>query len=105
MDAMRDAWTDGRLDDLNQRVGDLGRRMDEGFTRIDAKIDGLDSKIDAKIDGLDSKFDGLDGKIDSRTEGLRAEMRIEFRALNRLILGFGGTVIAAVVADTIVGRL
>jgi hypothetical protein len=94
MDAMRDAWTDGRLDDLNQRVGDLGRRMDEGFTRIDAKIDGLDSKID-----------GLDGKIDSRTEGLRAEMRIEFRALNRLILGFGGTVIAAVVADTIVGRL
>ena len=80
MEAMRDAWTDGRLDDLNQRVGDLGRRMDEGFT-------------------------GIDAKIDFRIENLRSEMRIEFLALNRLILGFGGTLIAAVVADTIVGRL
>jgi hypothetical protein len=116
MDAMRDAWTDERLDDLNGRVGDLGRRMDEGFNRVDAKIGALDSKFDiriaaldskfdTRIAALDSKFDALDGKTDSKIENLRVEMRTEFRALNRLILGFGGALITAVIADTIVGRL
>src|SRR6186997_1813834 len=102
MDAMRDAWTDERLDDLNGRVGDLGRRMDEGFNRVDAKIGALDSKFDIRIAALDSKFDALDGKRDSKIENLRIEMRTEFRALNRLILGFGGALITAVIADTIV---
>lgn len=27
----RDAWTNERLDDLNQRAGDLDRRMEAGF--------------------------------------------------------------------------
>lgn len=34
---MRDAWTDARLDDLNDRVGDMGRRMDEGFNSLRAE--------------------------------------------------------------------
>ena len=94
VDAMREAWTDERLDDLNERVRDMGRRMDEGFTRLDAKIDGLSLAVDSKIDRLDSKIDGL-----------RAEMRTELRSLHRLIVGFGGTLITAIVADMILGRL
>ncbi len=101
MEAMRDAWTDGRLDDLNERVGEIARRMDEGFSRLDRKIDGLDRKID----GLDRKIDGLDSKTDVRVENLRTEMRTEFQALHRLILGFGGALVTVVLADTIVGRL
>ena len=85
---MRDAdGTDGRLDDLNERVGEIARRMDEGFSRLDRKIDGLDSKTDVRI------------------ENLRTEMRTEFQALHRLILGFGGALVTVVLADTIVGRL
>jgi hypothetical protein len=39
VDAMRDKWTDEPLDDLNARVGEMGRRMDEGFNRLDVRID------------------------------------------------------------------
>jgi phage shock protein A len=148
MDAMREAWTDERLDDLNGRVGELGRRVDAGFARIhedvralDTKVDsrfdrlaaaieakaenteskfegvfeGVDSKfdqVDSRFDRMDSKFDGVNLRIDAlaagtdaKVEGLRTEMRTEFRALNRLILGFGGALVTAVLADTIVGRL
>jgi len=52
MPAMRDAWTDERLDDLNDRVADMGRRMDEGFDRVHAEIRELRRDMDAKIDNL-----------------------------------------------------
>lgn len=30
----RDSWTDERLDDLNQRVDNVDRRMEEGFREM-----------------------------------------------------------------------
>lgn len=39
MEAMRETWTDARLDDLNHKV-------DEGFRRMDARFEGLDKRID-----------------------------------------------------------
>ena len=41
MESMREAWTDERLDDLNDRVGELSRRMDEGFREVREEISGL----------------------------------------------------------------
>jgi hypothetical protein len=38
VDSMREAWTDERLDDHNERVTELGRRMDDGFNRIHEDI-------------------------------------------------------------------
>jgi hypothetical protein len=52
MEAMRQSWTDERLDDLNARVDDLGRRMDAGFARVDAELRDLSRHFDAKFDGL-----------------------------------------------------
>ena len=46
--AMRDKWTDERLDDLNKKV-------DDGFARVDARFASMDQRliqIDARIDGL-----------------------------------------------------
>jgi hypothetical protein len=104
MDAMREAWTDARLDDLNGRVGDLGRRMDNGFNQIHADIRALDAKVDSKIDGLDAKIDGLDAKLDSKVDGLRAESRAEFAAvrgeiasLHRLLIQGGGGIIGTMI--------
>lgn len=87
MEAMRDKWTDERLDDMNRQVGEISRRMDEGFSRLDAKIDSRHDRLDAKIDAL------------------RSEMGVEFRSLNRLIVGFGGTLFAAILFDILAGRL
>ncbi|MDX6590686.1 MAG: hypothetical protein QOI84_1960 [Solirubrobacterales bacterium] len=40
MEAMRQGWTDERLDDLAQR-------MDNGFARVDADLRALNARFDA----------------------------------------------------------
>jgi hypothetical protein len=115
MDAMRDAWTDARLDDLNGRIGDMSRRMDEGFNRVDSKVDAMRADLDSKFDGMradfdskfdamrtdfDSRFDGMRADTDSRFDGLRAETKAEFIAvrqeiasMQRLLIQVGGGII------------
>jgi hypothetical protein len=45
MEAMRQSWTDERLDDLN-------RRVDTGFSRIDADMRELRTDMNARFDSL-----------------------------------------------------
>ncbi len=52
MEAMRDKWSDERMDDLNDRVGDLGRRMDEGFNRLHEDLRSLRAETRAEIGSL-----------------------------------------------------
>ena len=44
--AVREKWTDERLDDLNGKVDDLGRRMDLRFDAIDRRFEGIEGRID-----------------------------------------------------------
>jgi hypothetical protein len=45
MQSMRETWTDGRLDDLNGRVSD-------GFRRVDEDISSLRGEVNARFDAL-----------------------------------------------------
>lgn len=49
MEAMRQSWSDDRLDDLNRRVDtgfiQLRSEMNEGFARTNARFDGLQRTI------------------------------------------------------------
>lgn len=45
--AMRERWTDERLDDLNGKVDDGFRRMDERFAAVDARFAQVDARLDA----------------------------------------------------------
>jgi hypothetical protein len=65
MEHARATWTDERLDDLS-------RRMDNGFSRLDQDLRSVNVRIDA-----------LEGRIDGR-----------FDALQRIILQVGGGMIA-----------
>jgi hypothetical protein len=94
VDAMREAWTDERLDDLNERVTELGRRMDDGFNRIHEDIRLLDAKIDSKVDGL---------RLESKSEF--AAVRSELASLHRLMVQLTGGVIFTIVATEIASRL
>ena len=47
MEAMREAWTDGRLDDLS-------RRVDRGFDRVDADLRALNGRLDGFQQTLDA---------------------------------------------------
>jgi hypothetical protein len=105
MNTMRKAWTDERLDDLNERVGEMGRRMDDGFHRVNEEIGGVRGEI-----GLLRTY--LDGKIDMKVDGLRTETKTEFSAvhaelasLHRLMVQLTGGVIVTIVATQIASRL
>lgn len=58
---MREKWTDERLDDMNDRMG-------EGFNRLDEDIREVRSEI----------------------AGIRGEMNSRFEAMQRLIIQVGG---------------
>jgi tetrahydromethanopterin S-methyltransferase subunit G len=100
MEAMRQSWTDERLDDLNQR-------MDNGFARVDADIRALNVKLDDRFDRLserfDDRFDRMNERFDERFDGLNAK----FDAMQRTMLQVGGAMIAALVGAlaTVVGLL
>jgi hypothetical protein len=69
-------WTDARLDDLNERVADVGRRMDSGFDRVESELRELRAEMGAEIGSL------------------RSEMRSEIAALHRLVLQVAGGMFA-----------
>jgi hypothetical protein len=45
MEAMREAWTDARLDDLNHKV-------DEGFRRMDARFESMQAHLDKRLNAM-----------------------------------------------------
>ena len=45
MEAMRESWTDARLDDMKQG-------MEAGFTRVDEDIKGLRTEMNQRFDAL-----------------------------------------------------
>jgi hypothetical protein len=105
MDAMREAWTDERLDDLNDRVGELGRRMDDGFNRVHEDIRALDAKIDLKIDALRSEMSTGIYRFRAETKTEFAAVRAEIASLHRLMVQLTGGVILTIVATQIAERL
>ena len=73
MEAMREAWSDDRLDDLN-------RSVEEGFKRTSADIRALRGEMNGlrgEMNGLRGEVNGLRGEMN----GLRGEMNDRFMSL------------------------
>ena len=88
MEAMREAWTDHRLDDLNHKV-------DEGFKRVDKRFDRFEDEVDTRFNRVDHRFNRLEGEIDHRFERLEERLERRFDSLNRNLLLFSGSMIVA----------
>ena len=52
MERARATWTD-------ERLGDLARRVDDGFHRVDERLRALDGRIDAQGMEVSRRIDGL----------------------------------------------
>lgn len=59
MEAMREAWTDARMDDLNGKVDELGRRMDKGFNRVDADMRETRAELAAVRGEMNARFEAM----------------------------------------------
>lgn len=89
MEAMRETWTDERLDDLTDR-------MEKDFRRVDARFDHVDQhfdKIDARFERVDERFE----RVDDRFDQLDARMDARFDSLQQTIIAVGGGLIGTLI--------
>jgi archaellum component FlaC len=86
MEAMRQSWTDDRLDEF-------GHRIDERFDRVDERFD----RVDERFKEVDRRFNRIDNDIGELRKDNRA-MLSELHALQRTMLQVGGGLIAAVLS-------
>lgn len=84
MEAMREAWTDDRLDDLNGKVN-------EGFRRVDADVRALRTETKAEFRSLRGEMSERFDRVDSRFD----RMNERFDGLQRTIIVVNGGVMAA----------
>jgi hypothetical protein len=61
MEAMREAWTDERLDYLNRRVDDGFRGVDQRFEQVDKRFE----QVDRRFDKVDSELHRVNDRIDA----------------------------------------
>jgi hypothetical protein len=79
MDAMRESWTDRRLDDLSSKV-------DRGFDRIDAELRSQRLELGALRAETKASFEGMEERFDAR-----------FDSLHRVLIQLGGLLTAALI--------
>ena len=75
MEAMRQSWSDERLDDLN-------RRVDDGFQRVDRQFAELRAEMNLRFDHSEARFDSLQQTM----------IKIGAGMIGTLILAFGGVI-------------
>jgi hypothetical protein len=75
MEAMRESWTDRRLDDF-------AAHTDQRFDQVDKRFDQIDKCLD---------------KADIDMRELRTEMNLRFDSMQRSLIQFGGVMIAALI--------
>lgn len=79
MEAMRQSWTDERLDDFRAETArhfdEVNRRFEEVNKRFE-QVDKRFEQVDKRFDQVDQRFD----RLETRMENGFAEMRAEFKA-------------------------
>ncbi|HEV7769947.1 MAG TPA: hypothetical protein VGO66_04715 [Solirubrobacterales bacterium] len=104
MEAMREKWTDERLDDLKDHMSEGFARIDADLREIRSEIGGLRADVSTEFASVRSEIGGVRSEIggvrsDIKTEvggvrtevnDLRSEMNTRFEATQRLILQVGG---------------
>ncbi len=109
---MRESWTDGRMDDLSQRVDQgfdqLRAEMNRGFERVDTDIRDLRAEMNRGFERVDEEmrqgFERVDEEMgqgfkraDENVHGLHTEMNMRFDSLQRTMILAAAGVIASLV--------
>jgi archaellum component FlaC len=79
MEAVREKWTDERLDDMNDRMG-------EGFARLDKDI----REVRSEMAGVRAEVAGVRTELAETKTEILGEMNSCFEAMHRLIIQVGG---------------
>jgi rubrerythrin len=115
MEAMKESWTDDRLDDLNGKVDALRIEMKtefasvrgemrEGFERIEKRFDKMEerfAKSDERFEKAEirnaERFERAEIRSDERFEAMMERFDQRLDSLNHLVILFSGGVCAALI--------
>jgi 3-dehydroquinate dehydratase len=61
MEAMREAWTDRKLDALNHKVDRVEHKVDEFENRVNERFDWVETRFDL----MEARFDRFEGRFDA----------------------------------------
>jgi hypothetical protein len=89
MEAMRQSWSDDRLDDLNRRVDDGFNRVDAQFARVDRQFARVDRQFAELRAEMNLRFDHGEARFDSLQQTM---IRIGAGMIGTLIATCGGVI-------------
>jgi len=116
MEAVREKWTDERLDDMNEHMVEGFDRLDKDIREVRGEIAGVRGEIAGvrgevagvrdEVAGMRKEVAGMRGEMAVRGEvngvrgevnELRVEMSTRFEAMHRLIIQVGGGLFGTIV--------
>jgi archaellum component FlaC len=97
MEAMRESWTDERLDHFRARVDERFDRVDERFDDVDRRFKEVDrrlGRIEFEMREMRGEIGGMRGEIGGIHDRLDSMQRMMFHGVIALsasiVAGFGG---------------
>ncbi|WP_419840310.1 hypothetical protein [Candidatus Poriferisodalis sp.] len=85
-----DTKIDTKINALDTKIDALDTKIDTEINALGAQMDALDTKIDTKINALDTKIDtkinALDTKFDTKINALGAQMDARFAEVGLVLL-------------------
>ena len=97
MEAMREAWTDERLDDLTERMEKDFRRVDERFEEVITRMDRGFEQINARFDQIDIRMDKQLHQINTRMDRESHLVHTRFDTLQQGLVVVGGGLIGTLI--------
>jgi DNA anti-recombination protein RmuC len=86
MEAMRQSWTDDRLDDLVKRVDDGFAQVDRRFAQVDRRFEQVDRRfeqVDRSVAEVRAETKELRGELVAAVEKAQAETKALGNEMNR----------------------
>ncbi|HEV7770632.1 MAG TPA: hypothetical protein VGO66_08255 [Solirubrobacterales bacterium] len=123
MNAVREAWTDDRIDDLAHRmdtgfdrvdrdIREVRAEMRAGFATVDARFDSMNDAFNARFDSMNdsvnARFDSANDSVNARFDAVNSRfdaMTARLESLQRTMLRVGGGLAAVVLASILANHL
>jgi chromosome segregation ATPase len=110
MEAMRQSWTDDRLDDFRaetaRRFDAVDKRFDKGEggikdlrTEMNGRFDQINGRFEAmngRIDDMNGRFDAMNGRFDAINARFDA-VTARLESMQRVMLQFSGALLVALI--------
>jgi hypothetical protein len=93
----REAWTDQRLDDLNERIAGIERRVETGFASMQSEFKGVRDEMNAGFKSVREEMQAGFKEAAAESVSIRRDMADQFSAQNRMIMQLAGGMFATMI--------